>query len=138
MMRKPKTDKLLKGIVGTSLALVTVTGCGVNRHELTAIPDYRTGNPEISEAPALPSPEEADCDTWKWDEEAEGYQCFQESSQRYGHYYFGGMWFPTMAAFIAGRSSADGGQIQEQRIQPPPLAIKSRNQEQIQTTRNSE
>ena len=108
-MRKPKTDKLLKGIVGTSLALATLSGCGVNRHDLTAVPDYRNANTEVTEVPALPSPSEADCDTWKWDEEAEGYQCAQVGSERHGHYYHGGSWFPTMAAFMAGRMTAGSG-----------------------------
>jgi hypothetical protein len=108
-MKKPKTDKLLKGIVGTSLALATLSGCGVNRHELTSIPDYSSGPIEVTETSELPSPGETDCDTWKWDEEAQGYQCYQEGSQRYGHYYHGGSWFPTMAAFIAGRATAGSG-----------------------------
>lgn len=106
-MRKPKTDKLLKGIVGTSVALASLTGCGVTRHDLIGVPEYRTGT-EVVEVPELPDPREADCDTWTWDEEAEGYQCAQQNSPRYGHYYYGGMWFPTLAAFMAGRATAPG------------------------------
>ncbi len=106
-MRKPKTDKLLKGIVGTSVALAAISGCGVNRHDLIGIPEHRE-DVAVVEVPELPNPEEADCDTWTWDAEAEGYQCAQQNSPRYGHYYYGGMWFPTVAAFMAGRATAGG------------------------------
>ncbi|WP_161568378.1 hypothetical protein [Anaerobacillus alkaliphilus] len=121
-MRKPKTDKLLKGIVGTTVALASLSGCGVTRHDLVGIPEYRNDNVEVVEVPALPSPEEADCDTWTWDEEAEGYQCAQPNSPRHGHYYYGGMWFPTVAAFMAGRATAGGrtGTGVTNRTTPPP------------------
>lgn len=87
-MKKSKTDKLLKGIFGTSLALSTLSGCG---DELTSIQENETS--------LLPPAEEADCDTWEWDEEEEVYQCVEHDSPRYGHYYSGGNWFPTKSKF---------------------------------------
>ncbi|MGO4889763.1 hypothetical protein ACJ2A9_18615 [Anaerobacillus sp. MEB173] len=108
-MKKPKTDKLLRGLLSSSVAFMGLAGCSpAIQDELfspPAMPD-----PNVQPDPdLLPTPEEADCDTWKWDEEAEGYQCAEQGNENYGHYYYGGMWFPTMAAFMAGRATAGGG-----------------------------
>lgn len=98
-MRKPKTDKLLKGIVGTGLAVATLTGCG---NELTAIPEY--ADTEYHEA-QLPSPGETDCDSWMWDDEDGAYQCIEENSGSYGHYYYGGKWYKTKSAFKTAKAN---------------------------------
>ncbi|MEB1807045.1 MAG: DUF1190 domain-containing protein [Bacillaceae bacterium] len=104
-MRKPKTDKLLKGIVGTSVALLGLAGCSTSsQEELFSVPEEsQTHNQVVNPGPP-PSPDEADCDTWTWDAEGEVYQCVQEGSENYGHYYSGGSWFPTIAAFMAGQA----------------------------------
>ncbi|MCL7747993.1 hypothetical protein [Halalkalibacter alkaliphilus] len=106
-MNKPKTDKLLKGLVGSSVALFGLTGCAPGlQDELMSVPAEPEANVQPDTGP--PSPEEADCDTWQWDEEAEGYQCVEPGNENHGHYYYGGMWFPTIAAFMAGRATAGG------------------------------
>ncbi|GAE33690.1 hypothetical protein [Halalkalibacter akibai] len=106
---KPKTDKLLKGLLSSSVALMGLTACSpAMQEELFQTP--AEPDPTVQPDPdLLPSPEEADCDTWTWDEEAEGYQCVEQGNQNYGHYYYGGSWFPTIAAFMAGRAMAGGG-----------------------------
>ncbi|ARK32684.1 hypothetical protein [Halalkalibacter krulwichiae] len=107
-MTKPKTDKLLKGLLSSSVALMGLTACSpAAQEELFQTPTEPDPNVQPDAGP--PSPEEADCDTWKWDEEAEGYQCVQEGNENYGHYYYGGSWFPTIAAFMAGRAMGGGG-----------------------------
>ncbi|MFC0469862.1 hypothetical protein ACFFHM_04760 [Halalkalibacter kiskunsagensis] len=107
-MKKPKTDKLLKGFLGSSVALFGLTACSQGaQEELFSVP----AEPEEEFQPETepPSPEEADCDTWTWDEEAQGYQCVEEGNANHGHYYHGGSWFPTIAAFMAGRAMGGGG-----------------------------
>ncbi|MFC0561010.1 DUF1190 domain-containing protein [Halalkalibacter alkalisediminis] len=105
---KPKTDKLLKGLLGSSVALMGLTACSpATQEELFSAPAEPDPNVQPDLGP--PSPDEADCDTWKWDEEAEGYQCVEDGNPNRGHYYYGGMWFPTMAAFMAGRAMGGGG-----------------------------
>ncbi|MEB1808358.1 MAG: hypothetical protein LPK26_13880 [Bacillaceae bacterium] len=127
-MKKPKTDKLLKGLLSSSVAFVGLTACS------PGLPDELFSTPAEPDPRAqpdpnlLPSPEEADCDTWTWDEEAEGYQCVEEGNVRYGHYYYGGMWFPTMAAFLAGRASAGGGTRTRQPAVTPPRTDGNVNQ----------
>ncbi|WP_096200396.1 hypothetical protein [Bacillus sp. FJAT-45350] len=119
-MRKPKTDKLLKGLLSSSMALMGLAACSPALEDelLSPPPDPETNvqpDPDL-----LPSPEEADCDTWQWDEEAEGYQCVEQGNENYGHYYYGGMWFPTIAAFMAGRATAGGGTRTRQPAVTPP------------------
>ncbi|WP_096200583.1 hypothetical protein [Bacillus sp. FJAT-45350] len=101
-MQKRKTDKLLKGIIGTSFAIASLTACSTSTQHMPPEQTYTGGQASPSNTP--PSPDEADCDTWKWDEEGEVYQCVQEGSENYGNYYSGGSWFPTIAAFMAGRA----------------------------------
>ncbi|MCM3760247.1 hypothetical protein M3212_05520 [Alkalihalobacillus oceani] len=126
-MKKPKTDRLLKGLVGSSVALLGVTGCsqGIQEEFFSVVPETEEVEPDPA---ALPSPEEADCQTWTWDEEAQGYQCAEEGNENYGHYYYGGVWFPTIAAFMAGRAMGGGsGQVRQpapnrpdQNVNQPP------------------
>ncbi|WP_165763878.1 hypothetical protein [Halalkalibacter urbisdiaboli] len=104
-MKKPKTDQLLKGVIGTSFALTSLTACSTASNDpLFSVPVEEAPTNSAAPEELPPSPEEADCDTWKWDEEAEGYQCAEEGSEHHGHYYYGGSWFPTIAAFMAGRA----------------------------------
>jgi hypothetical protein len=111
-MMKPKTDKLLKGFLGSSVALFGLTGCSPGmQDELFSVP--AEPEPDYQPETELPPPEEADCDTWTWDEEAEGYKCAEEGNENYGHYYHGGMWFPTIAAFMAGRAMGGGRQVRQ-------------------------
>lgn len=115
---KPKTDKLLKGLLSSSVALMGLTACSpAAQEELFATP--AEPDPAISPDAGPPSPDEADCDTWKWDEEAEGYQCAEEGNPNRGQYYYGGMWFPTMAAFMAGRAMGGGGGTRQPAVTNP-------------------
>lgn len=109
-LNKRKTNRLLKGIIGTTVALSGLTACSSNvQEELLSVPEETNANPQTSPTEPPPSPEEADCETWTWDEEAGVYQCAEEGSENYGHYYSGGSWFPTIAAFMAGRALGGSG-----------------------------
>ncbi|GAE28216.1 hypothetical protein JCM9140_4426 [Halalkalibacter wakoensis JCM 9140] len=138
-MNKPKTDKLLKGLVGSSVALFGLTGCSPGlQEELLSVP--AEPDPEVNVQPDAgpPSPDEADCDTWQWDEEAEGYQCVEPGNENHGHYYYGGMWFPTIAAFMAGRATAGGARGGTQAGRPatgnqPDQNVNQPRQDQNQT-----
>ncbi|MEC2073895.1 DUF1190 domain-containing protein [Alkalihalophilus marmarensis] len=102
-MNKPKTDRLLKGIIGTSFALASLSACySPQTEDLVNIPQTSPEEPP-------PSPEETGCEVWTWDAEAEAYQCAEEGSEHHGHYYAGGSWFPTFAAFMAGRALGSAG-----------------------------
>ena len=132
-MKKPKTDKLLKGLLSSSVALMGLTACSPELFATPAEPD-----PNVQPDPdLLPSPEEADCDTWRWDEEAQGYQCVEQGNENYGHYYYGGMWFPTIAAFLAGRATAGGGATRpRQPAVTPPRTDPNVNQPNPNQPRN--
>ncbi|WP_157796523.1 hypothetical protein [Bacillus sp. FJAT-45037] len=106
-MRKPKTDRLLMGVVGTSMALASLAACSTSStEELVGFPNSETATTNTS---TPPSPEETGCETWTWDAEAEAYQCVEEGSENNGHYYSNGSWFPTIAAFMAGRALGGAG-----------------------------
>lgn len=135
-MKKPKTDRLLKGLLSSSVAFMGLAGCTPALQEelfsTPAMPD-----PNVQQDPnLLPSPEETDCDTWRWDEEAEGYLCVEQGNERYGHYYYGGMWFPTMAAFMAGRIAAGGGTRQPAVTQPRTDPNVNRNPNRVTNPRS--
>ena len=68
-----KTKKLLSGIVSTAM----ITG-------LTACSDN-------SSRP--PVPDDASCDDWEWDANDGVWECDDEDSQRYGHYFYGGSYY---------------------------------------------
>ncbi|OLO26538.1 hypothetical protein BTR23_22875 [Alkalihalophilus pseudofirmus] len=141
-MRKPKTDKLLKGIVGTSVALFGLTACSTNSQEqLFSVPE-ETNTQAASPTTTPPSPDEADCDTWTWDAEAEVYQCVQEESENYGHYYSGGSWFPTIAAFMAGQALGRGGatnaNLNNDRRQDPNTGATNTQQSVNQNNQNNQ
>jgi hypothetical protein len=119
-MMKPKTDKLLRGLLGSSVALMGLTACSPAAiDELISAPAETEPNVQPDPAEGPPSPEEADCHTWTWDEEAEGYQCAEEGNENYGHYYYGGSWFPTIAAFMAGRAMGGGGGTRQPAVTTP-------------------
>lgn len=131
-MKKPKTDRLLKGIIGTSFAITSLTACSTSSQQelFTAPSEDHTSQASTPVSP--PSPDEADCDTWKWDAENEVYQCVQEGSAHHGHYYHGGSWFPTIAAFMAGQAmgrSAGSTQVRQDTTNSNQQRVNSTNQQ---------
>ncbi|MDF0725602.1 aminotransferase yhxA [Cytobacillus sp. S13-E01] len=68
-----KTKKLLTGII--SAAMVTsVAGCN-NQQSLP------------------PEPTDEECRDWEWDGEDGVWECDDRNSPRYGHFFYGGMFF---------------------------------------------
>ncbi|WP_368503903.1 hypothetical protein AB3N04_17540 [Alkalihalophilus sp. As8PL] len=136
-MNKPKTDRLLKGVIGTSFALASLTACSTSStQELVSVPENENVSTATEEPP---SPQETGCETWTWDAEAEAYQCVEEGSEHNGHYYAGGSWFPTFAAFMAGRALGGAGTSSggaNQRQDATPNSNQQTNQNQQSTQQN--
>jgi hypothetical protein len=138
-MNKPKTDRLLKGVIGTSFALASLTACSTSStQELVSVPENENVSTPAQEPP---SPRETGCETWTWDAEAEAYQCVEEGSEHNGHYYAGGSWFPTFAAFMAGRALGGAGtgtssREANQRQDATPNSNQQTNQNQQSTQQN--
>lgn len=69
-----KTKKLLTGII--SAAMVTVgSGCGQQ-----SLP---------------PLPEDENCKDWEWEDDEGVWECDDDDSTYYGHYFYGGKYYST-------------------------------------------
>lgn len=74
-----KTRLVMVGISATALTF-GLTGC----------------NSSSADAPAPPN--DTDCDDWEWDSDDGVWECDDDRSSHYGHYYYGGK-------FYSGKSS---------------------------------
>jgi uncharacterized membrane protein YgcG len=69
-----KTNKLLTGII--SATMITAAGCGNNE----SLP---------------PVPEDTDCGDWEWEADEGVWECDDDYSSHYGHYFYGGRFYST-------------------------------------------
>lgn len=72
-----KTSKLLTGIISASM--ITAAGCGNNQ----SLP---------------PVPEDSDCGDWEWEADEGVWECDDDYSSHYGHYYYGGKYYSTKSS----------------------------------------
>ncbi|MBT2638259.1 MULTISPECIES: aminotransferase yhxA [unclassified Bacillus (in: firmicutes)] len=94
-----KTKKVIASISATAL-MVGLAGCNNNPQ---AIPD-RGWEPDVSgdegqdwnseqDEDIPPVPEGTDCSDWEWDNEDGVWECDDNNSPYFGHYFFAGMFF---------------------------------------------
>lgn len=98
-----KTRKVMSGISATAL-MMGLSGCNDNSQ---AIPDRdwdqdsSTGSGEDWSSDQgqdrPPVPEGTDCSDWEWDDEDGVWECDDNNSPYFGHYFFGGMFFANRA-----------------------------------------
>ncbi|MCU7667205.1 hypothetical protein [Bacillus thuringiensis] len=67
-----KTKKLMMGII-SGMAAIGLSGCANN------VP---------------PKPKDSECKNWKFDKKDGVYECRENHSAHYGHYYYGGTYYP--------------------------------------------
>ncbi|MBU7591624.1 MULTISPECIES: hypothetical protein [Metabacillus] len=72
-----KTNKLLTGII--SATMITAAGCGNNE----SLP---------------PVPEDTDCGDWEWEADEGVWECDDDYSSHYGHYFYGGRFYSTKSS----------------------------------------
>ncbi|MGM7723250.1 hypothetical protein [uncultured Metabacillus sp.] len=75
-----KTNKLLTGII--SATMMTISGCSNNE----SLP---------------PVPEGTDCDDWEWEADEGVWECDDDTSSHYGHYYYGGKFYNSKSSLTA-------------------------------------
>lgn len=51
-----------------------------------------------------PRPEDSSCTDWEWDDEQGVWQCDDHDSRYYGHYFYGGTYYPSKSSLL--KSSA--------------------------------
>jgi hypothetical protein len=71
-----KTKKLLTGII--SATMITATGC--------------------SDESLPPVPEGTDCGDWEWEADEGVWECDDNDSSHYGHFYYGGKMFSSKSS----------------------------------------
>lgn len=81
-----KTTKVMAGISSTAL-MFGLTGCG----------------PSVG-ADLPPVPEGTDCADWEWDMDDGVWECDDNNSQYFGHYFYGGKLFKTKSALFKDQS----------------------------------
>jgi hypothetical protein len=69
-----KTKKIVAGISSTALAF-GLSGCGTNSADLPPVPDDNA------------------CGDWEWDDDDGVWECDDENSSYYGHYFYGGHYY---------------------------------------------
>ncbi|KGM44621.1 hypothetical protein P9D43_10125 [Neobacillus niacini] len=76
-----KTQWLISGVLTSLMAGTTLAGC--------------------SQAQDLPPvPEDTDCADWEWDDDEGVWQCDDNRSSHYGHFFYGGMFFHSRSALL--------------------------------------
>ncbi|WP_273123817.1 hypothetical protein ACNRWW_06040 [Metabacillus sp. HB246100] len=81
-MGQNKTKKLVTGIVSATMITATATGCG-------------------NEEALPPVPEGSDCEDWEWEADEGVWECDDDDSRYFGHYYYGGAFFPSKSKLKA-------------------------------------
>jgi hypothetical protein len=95
-LKENKTKKIVGTAIVAALSL-TAAGC--------------------SDASLPPQPEDQECNEWDWDDELGVWECDEYDSNRFGYYYYGGMYYASKAGLIKskpyksykGSSSFKGG-----------------------------
>ncbi|WP_147532075.1 aminotransferase yhxA [Bacillus marasmi] len=80
-----KTNKIIAGISSTAL-VIGLAGCG------------------DSDLP--PEPDDYDCDEWEWDYDDGVWECDDEYSGYYGHYYYGGSYYSSKSSLYNNKAYA--------------------------------
>ncbi|MGM9986459.1 MAG: hypothetical protein ACI35O_04435 [Bacillaceae bacterium] len=116
-----KTTKLL---VGLNVAAASVlAGCGsLSGTENPVYEEHQSAdeNKEISNKDMPPEVE--GCEQLRYDEDEDVWVCDDQESPRYGHYYYGGSFFPTLALLYASsayRSAISAGTVRPRNPQGP-------------------
>lgn len=76
-----KTKKLMVGITSTAL-MFGLGGCNSASEEIPAPPDDNS------------------CSDWEWDADDGVWECDDDSSSHYGHYFFGGRYYKSKSALL--------------------------------------
>ncbi|GAB6474042.1 aminotransferase yhxA [Bacillus cereus] len=77
-----KTKKLMIGII-SGITAIGLSGC------VNSVP---------------PKPKDGECKNWKFDKSDGVYKCGDNHSTHYGHYYYGGMYYPNKNSLHANSS----------------------------------
>lgn len=85
-----KTRRMMVGITSTALVL-GMAGCSSNAEEYT----YSEDIPD--------PPEDSSCSDWEWDAEDGVWECDDDSSGYYGHYFYGGRYYKGKTALHASK-----------------------------------
>ncbi|WP_080847951.1 aminotransferase yhxA [Cytobacillus gottheilii] len=75
-----KTKLVMAGITATALT-IGLSGCS-------------------SQAEVPPPPTDTDCDDWEWDDDDGVYECDDDHSRHYGHFFYGGTFYKGKNALL--------------------------------------
>ncbi|MTH54574.1 hypothetical protein GKZ89_14310 [Bacillus mangrovi] len=76
-----KTERMMKNVLMTATASVLAFGMS-----------------GCSSDDRPPKPKDDSCDDWEWDNDTEAWQCDDDSSPRFGYFFWGGAYYATANA----------------------------------------
>lgn len=86
-----KTKNVLLGVTTTALTLV-LAGCNSTNN-------YSNNN-QYSNGSIPPQPTDASCRNWDWDSDDGLWECDDQNSSHFGHYYYGGSYYRSVNGLL--------------------------------------